>query len=217
VGIGGSSGGMAAALQAAAGQAFDLVVSDIAMPGMDGLQLAAALRRRPRSAHWPASVDGEPRRVRHVVDLACNSASLCGAICASAWRLERRQARYRPLRLIPRMIPGGPRISRNRALRAALRAGFDGQLTKPVDREPVHGLQAEEDALGGAAIPSKPGQNLSREQGLAGIFLCPLRRETPKLITAIGLGPAAGPLGITVPCTHARAPAACRQRGWFAL
>jgi two-component system CheB/CheR fusion protein len=44
----------ATALQAAAGQDFDLVISDIAMPGMDGLQLVAELRRRPRSAHWPA-------------------------------------------------------------------------------------------------------------------------------------------------------------------
>jgi two-component system CheB/CheR fusion protein len=33
---------------------FDLVISDIAMPGMDGLQLIAELRRRPRSARWPA-------------------------------------------------------------------------------------------------------------------------------------------------------------------
>jgi two-component system CheB/CheR fusion protein len=44
----------AAALQAAAEKDFDLLVSDIAMPEMDGLQLIAELRRRPRSAHWPA-------------------------------------------------------------------------------------------------------------------------------------------------------------------
>ena len=43
-----------AALQAAEAQDFDLLVSDIAMPGMDGLQLIAELRRRPRSARWPA-------------------------------------------------------------------------------------------------------------------------------------------------------------------
>jgi two-component system CheB/CheR fusion protein len=44
----------AAALQKAAEGEFDLLVSDIAMPGMDGLQLIAELRRRPRSARWPA-------------------------------------------------------------------------------------------------------------------------------------------------------------------
>jgi two-component system CheB/CheR fusion protein len=33
---------------------FDLVISDIAMPGMDGLQFIEQLRRRPRSARWPA-------------------------------------------------------------------------------------------------------------------------------------------------------------------
>jgi two-component system CheB/CheR fusion protein len=33
---------------------FDLVVSDIAMPDMDGRELVAELRRRERSAHWPA-------------------------------------------------------------------------------------------------------------------------------------------------------------------
>jgi two-component system CheB/CheR fusion protein len=33
---------------------FDLVISDIAMPDMDGLQLLSELRRRPRSAGWPA-------------------------------------------------------------------------------------------------------------------------------------------------------------------
>ncbi|NML17354.1 CheR family methyltransferase [Azohydromonas caseinilytica] len=44
----------AVALQEAAENDFDLLVSDIAMPGMDGLQLIAELRRRPRSARWPA-------------------------------------------------------------------------------------------------------------------------------------------------------------------
>jgi two-component system CheB/CheR fusion protein len=44
----------AQALQKAAQEDFDLLVSDIAMPGMDGLQLIAELRRRPRSARWPA-------------------------------------------------------------------------------------------------------------------------------------------------------------------
>jgi len=42
------------ALEKAAAETFDLVISDIAMPGMDGLQLIAELRRRPHSAHWPA-------------------------------------------------------------------------------------------------------------------------------------------------------------------
>ena len=42
------------ALAHAEASAFDLVVSDIAMPVMDGLQLIAELRRRPHSAHWPA-------------------------------------------------------------------------------------------------------------------------------------------------------------------
>jgi two-component system CheB/CheR fusion protein len=44
----------AQALQAAAQQDFDLLISDIAMPGMNGLQLIEELRRQPRSARWPA-------------------------------------------------------------------------------------------------------------------------------------------------------------------
>jgi two-component system CheB/CheR fusion protein len=44
----------AQALQEAARQDFDLLISDIAMPGMNGLQLIEELRRQPRSAHWPA-------------------------------------------------------------------------------------------------------------------------------------------------------------------
>jgi two-component system CheB/CheR fusion protein len=42
------------ALEKSDAGAFDLVISDIAMPGMDGLQLIAELRRRPRSSLWPA-------------------------------------------------------------------------------------------------------------------------------------------------------------------
>jgi two-component system CheB/CheR fusion protein len=44
----------AVALQQAEEKDFDLLISDIAMPEMDGLQLLAELRRRPRSARWPA-------------------------------------------------------------------------------------------------------------------------------------------------------------------
>ncbi|WP_232315521.1 CheR family methyltransferase [Aquincola tertiaricarbonis] len=42
------------ALALAESQDFDLVVSDIAMPGMDGHQLVRELRRRERSRSWPA-------------------------------------------------------------------------------------------------------------------------------------------------------------------
>jgi len=42
------------ALRVAEAETFQLVVSDIGMPGMDGLQLIAELRRRERSARWPA-------------------------------------------------------------------------------------------------------------------------------------------------------------------
>jgi two-component system CheB/CheR fusion protein len=43
----------AQALEAAGAEHIDLVISDVAMPDMDGLQLAAELRKRPRSAAWP--------------------------------------------------------------------------------------------------------------------------------------------------------------------
>ncbi|VTU21307.1 Autoinducer 2 sensor kinase/phosphatase LuxQ [Variovorax sp. PBL-H6] len=33
---------------------FDLLVSDIGMPGMDGLELITRLRQLPKAAHWPA-------------------------------------------------------------------------------------------------------------------------------------------------------------------
>jgi len=42
------------ALELAESGTFDLVLSDLAMPDMDGFQLIAELRRRPRSAGWPA-------------------------------------------------------------------------------------------------------------------------------------------------------------------
>jgi two-component system CheB/CheR fusion protein len=42
------------ALERADREEFELVISDIAMPGMDGLELVAELRRRPHSARWPA-------------------------------------------------------------------------------------------------------------------------------------------------------------------
>jgi two-component system CheB/CheR fusion protein len=43
-----------AALEEAKGGDFDLMVSDIGMPGMDGLELITRLRRLPRSQRWPA-------------------------------------------------------------------------------------------------------------------------------------------------------------------
>ncbi len=49
-----TASGAREALQQAELATFDLVISDIAMPGMDGHQLIAELRRRPHSAHWPA-------------------------------------------------------------------------------------------------------------------------------------------------------------------
>lgn len=42
------------ALRLADNDTFDLVISDIGMPGMDGLQMIQELRRRERSARWPA-------------------------------------------------------------------------------------------------------------------------------------------------------------------
>lgn len=54
-----AASGARQALEQADVATFDLVISDIAMPGMDGLQLIAELRRKPRSARWPAiSVSG---------------------------------------------------------------------------------------------------------------------------------------------------------------
>jgi two-component system CheB/CheR fusion protein len=44
----------AIALEHAEAGEFDLVISDIAMPDMDGLQFIKELRRNPRSAGWPA-------------------------------------------------------------------------------------------------------------------------------------------------------------------
>lgn len=53
----------AQALALADAQDFDLVVSDIAMPGMDGHQLMQALRLRERCRDWPAiAVTGFGRR-----------------------------------------------------------------------------------------------------------------------------------------------------------
>jgi CheY-like chemotaxis protein len=42
------------ALRLADEDTFDPVISDIGMPEMDGLQMIAELRRRERSARWPA-------------------------------------------------------------------------------------------------------------------------------------------------------------------
>jgi two-component system CheB/CheR fusion protein len=61
-----ASGGREA-LRRTADAEFDLVISDLAMPDMDGLELIRALRTQPRTAAWPAiavtgfgrSVDGE--------------------------------------------------------------------------------------------------------------------------------------------------------------
>jgi two-component system CheB/CheR fusion protein len=44
----------AAALAIAAHQQFDLILSDIGMPGMDGYELIAALRKLPGTASVPA-------------------------------------------------------------------------------------------------------------------------------------------------------------------
>ena len=44
----------AEALRLAQREDFDLVLSDISMPGMDGYELLGELRRRPRTAHVPA-------------------------------------------------------------------------------------------------------------------------------------------------------------------
>ena len=44
----------AEALRLAETEDFDLVISDVGMPGMDGYQLIAELRRRPRTAGLPA-------------------------------------------------------------------------------------------------------------------------------------------------------------------
>jgi two-component system CheB/CheR fusion protein len=44
----------AAALEVAAHQQFDLILSDIGMPGMDGYELIAALRKLPATASVPA-------------------------------------------------------------------------------------------------------------------------------------------------------------------
>jgi two-component system CheB/CheR fusion protein len=43
-----------AALEQAKDRDFDLVVSDIGMPGMDGLELIARLRKLPNAARWPS-------------------------------------------------------------------------------------------------------------------------------------------------------------------
>jgi len=48
-----ASGGRQA-LEQARLATFDLVISDIAMPDMDGLKMISQLRGDPRSAHWPA-------------------------------------------------------------------------------------------------------------------------------------------------------------------
>lgn len=42
------------ALELAKAGTFDLVISDLAMPDMDGFQMIAELRRRPHSAAWPS-------------------------------------------------------------------------------------------------------------------------------------------------------------------
>jgi len=43
----------AQALRLAAHHDFDLILSDLGMPGMDGFELVAELRRQPRTAHVP--------------------------------------------------------------------------------------------------------------------------------------------------------------------
>ncbi|MEO8296897.1 MAG: ATP-binding protein [Burkholderiales bacterium] len=59
------------ALAAAAEGAFDLLLSDVAMPGMDGYQLIGALRRQPRHARLPAvAVTGFGRPQDHQRALA---------------------------------------------------------------------------------------------------------------------------------------------------
>ena len=44
----------AEALELAETEDFDLVISDVGMPGMDGYQMMAEMRKRPRTAGLPA-------------------------------------------------------------------------------------------------------------------------------------------------------------------
>ncbi len=71
---------------------FDLLISDVGMPGMDGYQLIAEMRRRPRTAGLPAiALTGHGRhagrRARPAVGIrcACRQAGRLRAACGRRW------------------------------------------------------------------------------------------------------------------------------------
>jgi two-component system CheB/CheR fusion protein len=60
-----------AALAELASQPFDLMISDVAMPGMDGYELVAELRRNPRTGRLPAIAltgFGRPQEVQRALE-----------------------------------------------------------------------------------------------------------------------------------------------------
>jgi two-component system CheB/CheR fusion protein len=60
-----------AALAALAAEPFDLLISDVAMPGMDGYELISQVRREPRTGGLPAIAltgFGRPQEVQRALD-----------------------------------------------------------------------------------------------------------------------------------------------------